>query len=551
MTDWDDRVVDSALHELAGRRPPDLSARILITLDEQAPGPLPRLQQPTRSPLRSVLLAAALMLLGMAVAALGSSLFVDEPITRFRKVEAKVLAGAIELSAPATGSARQRVLVRAGEVTTIATDVGARVRTPVATTVRLGVFPTLLTAADTELEVRSMEFSMKNGVVAAASLTLGVVAGIVTWNALDGSGTAVAGETVHLEAEGVADTDLAADNARLLARIQQLERENRSLLTLREEVASKPVEAPSEPVEPATAEPVAELAFSDDRYRDVLKDIDWKLMGETTLEMQPLMNELVRALEEDGEIPPELAVKIEQLNANLIGQVPALLKAGLPGRGPNGAYTHPLVVSNILAKTLQAAGKPLDQAQSAALSGLVKSFGSELDSISAGQFTFEAEQLQQEIEAKNRFYKEMSERLTPEQFASIYPKGSTEFDGLSLFGSGLLSRTLVRPVRANNASEFARRAGARLGEVLKLNDADTTRLRSIIESVSSTTPGLWDHPASAAESKLKMMRRGRTTAAMRNQVAMLREISRQMSLTAAQQQELATLSGILVPLPVP
>ena len=97
------------------------------------------------------------------------------------------------------------------------------------------------------------------------------------------------------------------------------------------------------------------------------------------VEMQPLMNELVRALEEDGEIPPELAVKIEQLNANLIGQVPALLKAGLPGRGPNGAYTHPLVVSNILAKTLQAAGKPLDQAQSAALSGLVKSFGSELD----------------------------------------------------------------------------------------------------------------------------------------------------------------------------
>jgi len=508
------------------------------------------LRQPRRSPLRSALLAAALMLLGMAVAALGSSLFADESVTHFRKVELKVLAGAIELPAPTTDSAPRREIVRAGEVTTIATGVGARVRTPVATTVRLGVFPTLQTAADSELEVRSMEFSMKNGVVAAASLTLGVVTGIVTWNALDGSGTAVAGETVRLEAEGVDNTDLVADNARLLARIQQLEQENRSLMTLREEVAKQPAPEPPKPAETVEPETVAELAFSDDRYQDALKNVDWKLMGETTLEMQPLMNELVRALEEEGEVPPELAVKIEQLNAHLLGQIPALLKAGLPGKGANGAYTHPLVVSNVLAKTLQAAGKPLDPAQSAALSGIVKSFGSELDSIAAGQFEFEAEQIQQEIETKNRFYKEMSERLTPEQFASIYPKGSTDFEGLSLFGSGLLSRTLVRPVRASNANEFARRAGTRLGEVLKLSDADTNKLRSIIENVSSTTPGLWDQPATVAERKLKMMRSGRTSAAMRNQVAMLREISRQMSLSAEQQQELATLSGILVPLPV-
>lgn len=391
---------------------------------------------------------------------------------------------------------------------------------------------------------------MKNGVVAASSLTVGVIAGMVIWNSVNGPVAASPGDVVHLEAEK--DTSsLQAENSRLLARIRELEQENDQLMAVREK-APKPdlVEEPIVDVKPEVAEPIAAPAvIAADEYADALKDIDWELMGKTTLEMQPLMAELVRAMQEDGEVPPELAIKIQQLNANLLGQVPDLLEAGLPGTGANGAYTHPIVVSNVLANTLQAAGQPLDAAQTSALEGLVRSFGVELDSVEGGQYEFDAEKILREIETKERFYEEMSSRLTPEQFATIFPEGTTELDGVSLFGTGLMSRQFINPIAAKDASEFARRTGSRLGEELRLDEANTKKLRSIIETMTANASELWQHPSTVAERKLNMLRRGRTDAALRHQIAVLREISRQIPLNEQQRKTLANLKRVLVPLP--
>jgi hypothetical protein len=256
----------------------------------------------------------------------------------------------------------------------------------------------------------------------------------------------------------------------------------------------------------------------------------------------------VRILNEDGEISTEIAVQLEKLNVHLAGEIPTLMKAGLPGTGPNGAYTHPLVVANTLASTLNAAGKPLDAAQSAALAGLVKSFTAELDGVAAGPYEFQSETMMHEIEAKERFYAEMSQRLTAEQFATIYPKGSTDFDGLSLFGTGLMTRHLLRPIKAGNAADFAHRAGNRLADELGFSDAETVRLRTVLESVAGSSSGMWGKPSSAVERKLKFLRAGRTKAALRNQVAMLRAIYLQFQLTPEQQEKLSSLTGVIVPL---
>lgn len=548
MNDWEDRIVDSALQELGGQRPPDLSARILIALSERTGGSLPELRRRPTFALRSVLAAAAFMLLGVAVAFVISGLSAATDVAAEVQVEVRVYAGGVEYVGSSRGGAT--IEVAADAAVTVTARAGDRLRIARHSQVRLAAFPLLQVDPATELEVQSMEFSMKNGVVAASSMTLGVVAGIVTWNALTGPGAAGPGEVVRLEAQDERGAELMAENARLLERIRALELANDRLETVRNEVA-----APPRPEQPAPGEvtevpePASAVVFADDNYADLLAKIDFALMGKTTFEMQPLMNELVRSLEEDGDFPPELAVKIEQLNANLLAQVPAMLEAGLPGTGANGAYTHPLVVANTLASTLQAAGQPLDAAQQGAIDGLVRSFGVELDAVAGSQFEFESELLLQEIETKDRFYEEMSSRLTPEQFEAIYPEGSTAFDGLSLFGTGLLSRQFVRPIRAADAADFARRAGSRLGDELGLSDADTTKLRSVIESVTGNTAELWRDKGSVAERKLKMMRRGRTTAALRSQIALLREISRRIPLTAEQKQKLASLKGILVPLP--
>ena len=74
------------------------------------------------------------------------------------------------------------------------------------------------------------------------------------------------------------------------------------------------------------------------------------------------------------------------------------------------------------------------------------------------------------------------------------------------------------------------------------------KLRGLIETIAGQNAKLWGQPASVAESKLRFLRAGRTKTAMANQVAMLRAISRQFSLSPEQKQALAEMSGVLVPL---
>lgn len=579
--DWRDRAVDRALHEVGGQRPPDLSARILVALREQPQGDLPVLHGPM-APARSTKRARSTASLFMAAACVLVGLFVgvaavhmlrnQDPGERSlrEQVEVRVLRGSVDFSAaeivdgrvghdapggnffrPGGSSAGMWQQVSRGDRVGVFARSGTRIRASRAAQVQVGFFPSLQFAAETELEVRSMEFSMKNGVVAASSLTIGVVVGMVSWSAWGNSGTAVAGEVVELKAEPD-QADLAAENARLLARLASLEDENGRLMTMRESApTTAAVLAPDDPVaeEVSVPKPATAAMFDAGRYADALQDVDWARMGKATFEMQPLMTELVKSLEETGDVPPELAIKIQELNSNLLAQVPAMLKAGLPGTGANGAYTHPLVVANTLASTLQAAGQGLDPGQQAALDGLVKSFGAELDGVAANQYEFAGESLLQEVEAKDRFYEEMSQRLTPEQFAAIYPEGSTDYDGLSLFGSGLLTRQFVKPVKAKSPTEFARRVGTRLGDELGLNDAETKQLRSVIEASAAGAAELWQHPSSDAESKLSFMRKGRTMMAMRHQVSMMRQIVRTMNLSAEQKQKLMKFRGVMVPLP--
>ncbi|MFT7536738.1 MAG: hypothetical protein ACI85K_002692 [Hyphomicrobiaceae bacterium] len=549
MTDWDDRIIDSALQELGGQQPPDLSARILIALGEEAPGQLPVLQSRPRTFAGPAMLAAAFLCLGMLTAYVVSYTFDDGPKVAVdaERVALHVVSGEVEF-VPANAQ-RPGEVIAAGNAAIVSAHRGARMFVSTDSRLRLGVFPTLQVQPATQLEVRSMGFSMKNGVVAATSLTIGVVVGVVSWDALSGPEVRASGEVVHLESEALDTTDYSAENARLLTRLQSLEADNARLMTVREGVASQAAVEESAPDEVLPEPEVATaLMFEDARFADVLSKINWAAMGKATFEMQPLMTELVRAFEEDGEVSTDIAVQIQNLNTHLLGEVPTMMEAGLPGTGPNGAYTHPLVVSNTLASTLNAAGQPLDEAQSAALAGLVRSFTAELDGVAAGQYEFESETMMHELEAKDRFYEEMSQRLTPEQFAAIYPKGSTDFDGLSLFGTGLVTRGLLRPIKAANAADFGRRAGNKMADALGFNDADTMRLRTVLESVSASSADMWGKPASAVESKLKFLRAGRTKAALRNQVAMLRAVSRQFQLTSKQRKKLFSMQGVLVPL---
>jgi hypothetical protein len=547
--DWPDRWIDAGLQELHGSRPPDLSARVLLALQETPAAALPTVRAAWPDRWRWAMAAAALVLLGVGVGALlapGAERAAGDTLVQ---VELRVHDGALEcVQIDAAGVHRSRHA--AGTAAVFATRAGNRLLAAAPCRFQVGSFGELATGPATELEVRSMSVRWQHGVVAASSLTLAVVAGVVTWHSLQQGGTANAGEVLQLEAggPGAAEPSSGGDDLeRLRQRVRQLEQQNAELqLQLaREPAPAAAAEAPPPPVEPA----VAGAVFRDDRYAEALAALDWQLMGEVTNTMGPLLVELAAAMERDGELPLDVAAKIGELNAKLVAQIPALLKSGLPGTGPNGAYTHPLVAANVLAKTLDAAGVALDAGQRERIAGLVRSFAAETQAVADSQQDLDLQRLAAEAETKDRFYREVSSLLTPEQQQTMYPAGADRYDGTSLFHSSLFTGQFVEPVQAKGPAEFARSVSRSYGDALGLDDAASGQVRAIVERMTGASPELWQQPAGKVERDLRMLKAGRAGTAMRHQLEIMREILRQVPMTAEQRQKFSSMKRLFVPLP--
>lgn len=553
---WDDRLVDASLHELHGQRPPDLSSRVVAAL-EHCPAPDDRIVV-LRSRRRLVsFLAAAAALLGVAVVVMTQYTSVDRASIvgehAVLSLDVEVHRGEVEFAEIAgigDGAPRGATRHRAGTIAPFVARAGNRLKSADPSRLRIGPFGVVDSGTSTELEVESMEFTWKNGVAVASTLTVAVVAGVVTWHGLTRNETAAAGETLRMQASSPEDkaAQVAAENERLRRRIAQLEQENGALRITPERDAVEPVvEEPPPPPPPET--PASSMVFTDETYAAALEGIDWKTMGEVTKEMGPMLVELVEAMKGGEEMPPDLGVKISQLNMKLVAQVPALMKSGLPGSGPNGAYTHPLVVANVLANTLAASGRALTPAQQGKIEGLVRSFTVENQSIASGTHEFAVEQLLAETEMKDRFYAEIGSQLAPEQQETMNPKGASAYDGAGLFSTGLMTRPFAEGVAVTNAADFARVASNRLGEDLGLDEATAAQVRAVVERVSAAAPELWRDASDTTERNLRMLKSGRTTAALRRQVEVLREIQRKVPLTPEQLKKLKAMKGVLVPLP--
>lgn len=556
MNDWRDRLVDSSLQELHGSRPPDLSARVWLSLQEgQRASPPPPQRAPVLPPRSLAALLLAAVLLGFAVAFAGSlwrgPAGAGGAEAEHVAVAIDVLTGQVQCR---EGGRVRTVAARAGAAPPFVAAAGNRLRADVPASFRLESFGLLVAGAHTELEVRSMEFTKRDGLVAASSLTLAVVAGVVTWHAMARTETAAAGEVLRMQADRGEGAALVAENDRLRQRLQQLEQQNESLqaqIGQREAatVAAPPAAAapPEQPAPPAVA---ASMLFTDPKYAEALAKIDWSKMGAVSFEMGPLLAELAAAMAKEGaELPMELAVKVSQLNAKLVEQVPALLAAGVPGFGPNGSYTHPLVVANTLANALAAAGKSLTPAQQQQIEGLVRAFSAEGQSIAEASREFSLEQLLAESEMKDRFFREVGTLLAPDQHGAIYPEGATAHEGVSLFDTGVLMRAHAQPIQAKNADDFARIVSGKLENQLGLDEGTAAQVRTVLARASAD-PELWRQTASPVEtSQAHFLRSGRTQTALRAQLAWMRAIQREVPLSPEQRKKLAKMTQVLVPLP--
>lgn len=558
MNDPADRWIDVALQELHGTRPPDLSARVLLALQEPSVGELPRLtsgrvpQRSRRVPLAAFWLLAALLGGSAAWMSWRADEVVPRPVTAPLAID--VLAGEVIFESGGTG--RNRVLGPGSVPTPIIAAHGDRLRTAAPSSFHLQPFGLLITTASTVLEVQTMEITLRAGVVAASSLTVAVVAGIVTWQALTNMGTAVAGETLRLDAGGEAAA-LAVENARLRQRIGELERErDRRLHDAERTLAASPSPSPP-PSAAAMAEAsaaagptAAGLTFVDPQFEAALRKVDWAVLGAVSNEMAPLLVELAEQMAEEGaEVPMALAIRLQSLNALLAAQLPAILEAGIPGFGPNGSYTHPLVTANAMASALAAAGQPLSADQQAKIDGLVRTFSRENRAIADAAPEVRLEALLAEVEMKERFYREVGSLLVPAQQGMLWRNGAAAYDGTSLFDTGVILQAYAEPVSARDARDFALLASRWLADRLGLDEAAAAKVRGVLASAASASE-LWQERAAPIEtSAARLLKSGRTRAALRHQIAWTRQILAQVPLTAEQRQKLLAMGQVLVPLP--
>ena len=241
-----DRMLDSGLEEvLGGVQPPDLVARVHSEL-EGAPREASHLVDPEH-PLGGIAptarrgflrrswpwwsVAAAAGVLAWAGGTFGSG-----ERTPQVELEVRVLHG--ELTWSGTGESTR---AEAGQQIQIPLREGVQLRsgtTP--TALLLTQFGTLYTETNTILEVQTMYIRQTKGAVTIGALTLVVLTGAVTWNALARTEDAEIGETLRLEAP---DPQPAGMTARELALQDENDELKRRLAAAEDQASRRRVDA--------------------------------------------------------------------------------------------------------------------------------------------------------------------------------------------------------------------------------------------------------------------------------------------------------------------
>lgn len=234
-----------------------------------------------------------------------------------------------------------------------------------------------------------------------------------------------------------------AEHAQLKARAQELEAEVRDLTGR----LAAPGKGPERERGPRFRAPGLEAA---------LDGVDWAEVGEALGQMAPLFEELAEHMASGKEGFPARVGEIQRWNGPLVTAALGLSQRGVPGTGVNGSFTHPWVLVNLIATTLEAAGKPLDADQHERLGRLGAAYAAEDERRRAGypEDGLALERLIDEARLKERFYAEADALLTAEQRDVLHPAAIRGRASIDLFSSGLILAQGVVAVRFASRAEL-------------------------------------------------------------------------------------------------
>lgn len=192
----------------------------------------------------------------------------------------------------------------------------------------------------------------------------------------------------------------------------------------------------------------------------------------------------------EGQPPgPDLMAALSEHNTPL-ALFAVAAASDLGGTGPNGAYTHPAVIANLIRAALIAANDPLTPAQETAVVALGKSWAAENErQVKAfAETTPDLARTVAEVDAKQRFLDATKELLTPSQRALLFhpeTEGRLQLDLLS----PALVYVLQVPVESLSADDLAAQVIPRLLAVAGLKDVDAGPLLGVGQRWLDEVPG--------------------------------------------------------------
>lgn len=198
-------------------------------------------------------------------------------------------------------------------------------------------------------------------------------------------------------------------------------------------------------------------------------EANWPELSAAMGEIIKSLGEIMAARKEGREPSPESMKNIQKHNQKLIDYYVKVLRKLPTHMSANGEFVHPINTANMIAAALQAAGKPLSEAQTKQVVTLGEEYEAGWDKLQAGYdaSTLKLEKVVDELELKQKFYDGMIALLQPDQREVVIDPATHDYMQLDMYSPSLalvqnlapVYKPTLEEVRTTLIDEFSREMG--------------------------------------------------------------------------------------------
>lgn len=274
---------------------------------------------------------------------------------------------------------------------------------------------------------------------------------------------------------------------------------------------------------------------------------DWSALSGHVSEMARIMPRLRTSMQEGGQPSPEVIQALQEHNTPL-AMFAVQAAAELKGTGPNGAYTHPAVIANLIRAALVQANDPLsaDQEGEIVARGYAWATDEERRIRALGPDAPALAGTVGEVDNKQRFLDAVKAVLTPSQRGVLFHPETENRLGLDLLSPALVYMVGIAPAEETDAAKLGAKALATLLASSGLKDLDSGPLASIGERWIDELPrGREARPPADPELRFPTVETIQGFA--RAQVAAMQRLIESGRLTPEQVTRLKKLGSVVAP----